>query len=186
MYKLSEQVAPGFVGTQFVEDAKKSWVQRAFPFPNPVNEYAARCTAALVVVLALTALLTGQVWLVAVLAFGFVLRVAWGPKISPFGILSVKVLAPRVGEPKMVPGPPKRFAQTIGAVLSLAALALLLSGVTIVGWALIVMLIMAAALEAVIGFCLGCAIFGFLQRRGVIPESVCEACANFGKKPSAK
>jgi len=36
----------------------------------------------------------------------------------------------------------------------------------------------AEQLEAFAGFCLGCAVFGFLQRRGLIPEDVCEACNN--------
>ena len=40
------------------------------------------------------------------------------------------------------------------------------------------LLIVAAVLESVFGFCLGCVIFGFLQQRGVIPEDVCEACNN--------
>jgi hypothetical protein len=39
-------------------------------------------------------------------------------------------------------------------------------------------LIVAASLEAFAGFCLGCVIFGFLQRRGLIPQEVCEACNN--------
>jgi hypothetical protein len=30
----------------------------------------------------------------------------------------------------------------------------------------------------VFGFCLGCAAFGFLMRAGVIPDEVCERCAN--------
>ena len=46
-------------------------------------------------------------------------------------------------------------------------------------------LIAAATLEAVFGFCLGCTIFGFLQRRGVIPESVCEACNNISLRDPA-
>lgn len=174
MFKLNERVA-----TQFIAEPRKPWLQRAFPFPNPVNEHAARITAGLVVLLALTALLTGQTWLVAVLALGFLLRVAWGPKISPFGVLSVKVLAPLLGAAKLVPGPPKRFAQGIGLVICVAALLFLLNGIAVGGWALVAVLLIAAALESVAGFCLGCAIFGFLMRRGVIPSTVCQECANF-------
>jgi hypothetical protein len=36
----------------------------------------------------------------------------------------------------------------------------------------------AATLESVFAFCLGCQIFAGLMRLGVIPESVCEECAN--------
>jgi Domain of unknown function (DUF4395) len=149
-----------------------------FAFPNPVNEYAARITAALVAVLAGVTLLTGWGWGPAVIAAGFWLRVLFGPRISPLALLSVKVLAPRLGRAKLVPGPPKRFAQGIGAAVSTAAAVLLAAGLAPGAWALLAALILAASLEAFAGFCLGCVIFGFLQRRGLIPEEVCEACSN--------
>ena len=149
-----------------------------FAFPNPVNEYAARITAGLVVVLALATLVTGWGWGLLLIAIGFWLRVLFGPRISPLALLSVKVLAPRLGRVKLVPGPPKRFAQGLGAALSTTAAVLFLAGAAPAAWALLAMLIVAASLEAFAGFCLGCAIFGFLQRRGLIPEEVCEACSN--------
>src|SRR6059058_3504809 len=149
-----------------------------FAFPNPVNEYAARFTAGLVVVLALATLLTGQGWVLAFIAAGFWLRVLFGPRISPLALLSVKVLAPRLGRVKLVPGPPKRFAQGMGAAISTVAAVLFFAGMAPAAWILLVLLIAAASLEAFVGFCLGCAIFGFLQRRGLIPEDVCEACNN--------
>ena len=86
------------------------------------------------------------------------------------------------GEPKLVPGPPKRFAQGIGAVLSIAAFALLIAGASLAGWTLMVLLVVAASLEAVIGLCLGCIIFGVLARRGLIPAGICEECANFSPR----
>ena len=49
-------------------------------------------------------------------------------------------------------------------------------GATTLGWVLVVLLIVAAVLESVFAFCLGCSIFGLLQRAGMVPESVCEAC----------
>jgi hypothetical protein len=70
-----------------------------FAFPNPVNEYAARITAGLVVLLAGATLLTGSGWGLLVIAAGFWLRVLFGPRISPLALLSVKVLAPRLGRP---------------------------------------------------------------------------------------
>ncbi|RAN72651.1 hypothetical protein B5P43_32500 [Bacillus sp. SRB_336] len=165
--------------TEFIQLPQPGPVRRFFAFPNPVNDYAARCTAGIVVSLALAAVVSGQVWLVGVIAAGFVLRLAFGPRISPAAQLSVKVLAPRFGAPRLVPGPPKRFAQGMGAVLSAAALVLLLAGASLAGWALIVTLIVAASLEAFIGLCLGCVIFGVLQRRGLIPAGICEECASF-------
>ncbi|MDR7082938.1 fatty acid desaturase [Arthrobacter ginsengisoli] len=152
--------------------------RRVFAFPNPVNEYAARVTAALVVLLSVVVLLTGFGWGLAAIAAGFWLRVLFGPRISPLAQLSVKVLTPRLGKTRLVPGPPKRFAQGIGAAMSTAAAVLLAAGLAPASWILLAVLIVAASLEAFAGFCLGCAIFGFLQRRGLIPENVCEACNN--------
>ncbi|MGY2745873.1 DUF4395 domain-containing protein [Arthrobacter sp. UYCu723] len=153
------------------------WGQ-VFAFPNPVNEYSARITAGLVVLLSVVTLLTGFGWGLAVIAVGFWLRLGFGPRISPFGILSVKVLTPLLGKTRLVPGPPKRFAQGIGAALSTAAAILLAAGLAPAAWILLGLLIVAASLESFAGFCLGCAIFGVLQRRGLIPEDVCEACNN--------
>ena len=153
-------------------------MRKIFAFPNPVNEYAARVTARLVVVLSLLTAAAGSGWGLAAIAAGFWLRVLFGPRISPLALLSVKVITPRLGRVKLVPGPPKRFAQGMGAVVSTAALALFAAGTVPAAWTMLAILIVAASLEAFAAFCLGCVIFGFLQRRGLIPQEVCEACNN--------
>jgi hypothetical protein len=155
-----------------------------FAFPNPVNEYAARITAGLVVLLAGATLLSGSVWGLVLIAAGFWLRVLFGPRISPLALLSVKVLAPRLGSARLVPGPPKRFAQGLGTVVSTTALILFLAGAAPAAWIALAVLIAAASLEAFAGFCLGCVIFGVLQRRGLIPEDICEACNNVALRRS--
>lgn len=173
-------------GAAIAEGNRRAGVdwRKVFEFPNPVNEYAARITAGLVVVLAAVTLLTGWGWGPAVIAAGFWLRVLFGPRISPLAQLSVKVLAPRLGRAKLVPGPPKRFAQGIGAAMSTAAALLLAAGLAPAAWVLLAVLVLAASLEAFAGFCLGCAIFGFLQSRGLIPEDICEACNNIALRRS--
>jgi len=155
-----------------------------FAFPNPVNEYAARITAGLVVLLAGVTLLTGSVWGLVLIAPGFWLRVLFGPRISPLALLSVKVLVPRLGRVRMVAGPPKRFAQGMGTVVSTTALILFVAGAAPAAWIALAVLIAAASLEAFAGFCLGCVIFGLLQRRGLIPEDICEACNNISLRRS--
>ncbi|HEY8752949.1 MAG TPA: DUF4395 domain-containing protein [Arthrobacter sp.] len=155
-----------------------------FAFPNPVNEYAARITAGLVVILAGATLLTGSVWGLVLIAAGFWLRVLFGPRISPLALLSVKVLVPRLGRVRMVAGPPKRFAQGMGTVVSTTALILFVAGAAPAAWIALAVLIAAASLEAFAGFCLGCVIFGLLQRRGLIPEDICEACNNISLRRS--
>lgn len=149
---------------------------RLFTFPNPVNELAARSVAAMVVVLTAVTLLVRSEWLLIALAAGFLLRVASGPRFSPFGQLATRVVAPRLGPARWVPGPPKRFAQAIGATLSIGAVVVFYSGSPTISWILVALITVAALLESAVGFCLGCAIFGRLQAAGVIPASVCEAC----------
>jgi hypothetical protein len=158
---------------------------RILGFPDPVNEVAARVVAAGVALLSWTVVATGWHWLLVPLAYGFWARVLTGPTLSPLGRLAVRVVAPRLAPPKLVPGPPKRFAQGIGAALSSAALVAWLAGAPGAATVLIGMIGVAATLEAVFALCLGCRIFAGLMRLGVIPQSVCEACNNFGARAGA-
>ena len=90
-----------------------------FEFPNPVNEYAARLVAAIVVFLTLTFQVLGNEFLLVFIAYGFIARTATGPTLSPIGLLATRILIPLFGNPtKLVPGPPKRFAQLIGLLLT--------------------------------------------------------------------
>lgn len=149
-----------------------------FSFPNPVNEVAARLVALGVVAMATTALVFELRWMTLVLAYGFVARVLTGPKLSPLGQLVTRVVVPRLSiAPRPVAGPPKRFAQGIGATFTVLAAALTF-GFDQWGAAqvLLVLMVVAASLEAFLGFCLGCKAFALLMKAGVIPEDVCERC----------
>ncbi|MCF8611536.1 DUF4395 domain-containing protein [Gordonia sp. HY285] len=165
------------VETSVAAQPEPSWHRGLLDFPNPVNDYAARSTAGLVVVLAAVSIVVNQPWLYGVLALGFVLRVAGGPRYSPFGRLAVHVIVPQVWRrEKTVPGPPKRFAQAIGLAFSGTAFVLSLVGLGPAAQIIVGALIVAALLEFAVGLCLGCIAFGYLQRAGVIPDDVCEAC----------
>jgi hypothetical protein len=153
-------------------------MRKLFEFPNPVNEVSARLVAGGVVLLTLFILIGGQHWAIALLAYGFVARVLTGPTLSPLGQFVTRVLTPALPfEAKMVAGPPKRFAQGIGATLSVAAaIAHFGFGATVPALVLVAMITVAASMESLLGFCLGCAIFGRLMRAGLVPEDVCEDC----------
>jgi hypothetical protein len=157
---------------------------RVLACPDPVNEKAARVVAGVVLVLAIVALATGAYWLLAVMAYGFVARVLTGPTLSPLGRLATSVVAPRLGAPKYVPGPPKRFAQAIGAVLTTAGAVLALAfGQDGVADGLLAVMVIAAGLESIFAFCLGCRVFGLLIRLGLIPSQVCVRCADIWARP---
>jgi hypothetical protein len=164
-------------------------VRRLLSFPNPVNEVAARLVAAGVVVLCLTILVTGWQWLLVPLAYGFVARVLAGPRFSPLGLFVTKVAVPRLPfEARPVPGPPKRFAQGIGATLSVSALVAGLAfgetwlAAVLVAMILVAAIAVAATLESVLAICLGCKLFAVLMRVGLIPESVCAECSDLSAR----
>ncbi len=151
---------------------------KLFSFPDPVNEVSARLVAGGVVLMSVSAIVFDLPWMTAVIALGFVARTLTGPTLSPLGQLVTRVVTPRLPvPPKPVPGPPKRFAQGIGAALSVTA-ALLALGFGLRGAAYLLLgaLAVAATLEAVFALCLGCRIFAVLMRVGVIPDEVCERC----------
>jgi hypothetical protein len=168
-------------------------VRGLFSFPNPVNEISARLVAAGALTMALTIIVLDRLgyrevwWLSIVLAYGFLARVLTGPTLSPLGQLVTRVITPALNRPaKLVPGPPKRFAQGIGAVFSISA-AVLALGFQQYTVALIILgaLAVAATLESVFAFCVGCTIFQGLMRIGVIPQAVCEECNNIWARQRA-
>jgi Domain of unknown function (DUF4395) len=158
-----------------------------FTFPDPVNEVSARLVAAGVVSLGTLLIVTETPWLIALLAYGFVARVATGPTLSPLGQLVTRVITPALGfEAKDVPGPPKRFAQGIGATLSVAAaVAHFGFGSTTLAYVLVAAIVAAASLEAVFAYCLGCKIFAGLIRSGVLPEEMCLDCNDISARVGA-
>ena len=156
-------------------------------FPNPVNETSARIVATGAVTLSVLFLLTGSGWVLVPLTYGFVARVLTGPTLSPLGRLATQVITPRIHrDHKFVAGPPKRFAQGIGAAFSVTASVLWLLDLHTASFVVIAMLAVAASLEAFAGFCLGCVIFGQLMRWNLVPESVCLDCADISRRVAAQ
>ena len=154
-----------------------------FSFPNPVNENAARVVAGVVLVTVLVILATGAYWLLIPLTYGFWARLLTGPTLSPLGWSAQNLIAPRLGEKKPVPGPPKRFAQGMGAVMATVALVLgLILGDHTTANVVLALFVVAAGLESMFAVCLGCHVFALLMRAGIVPASVCEECADVGRR----
>ena len=166
-------------------------MRRLFHFPNPVNEKAARTVAGVVLATVVAILLTGWYWLLIPLTYGFWARVLTGPTLSPLGWAAQNVIAPRLGARRPVPGPPKRFAQLMGAIMSSAALVLaLIAGDHTAADVVLILFLPAAGLESIAGYCVGCRAFGLLMRAGLVPETVCAECADIsvrrGSVPSSR
>ncbi|MGH9107511.1 MAG: DUF4395 domain-containing protein [Acidimicrobiales bacterium] len=157
----------------------KAQLRGVLSFPNPVNDLAARVVAGAVVAMSVVAAVLGQPWLMVALAYGFWARVLTGPTLSPLAQAATRLVAPHLGPPRPVAGPPKRFAQAMGATFSTAAVLLWFAfGEGTAARAVLGALAAAASLEAFAGYCLGCRMFGLLMRWGVVPGTVCESCAD--------
>jgi hypothetical protein len=141
-------------------------VRRLFEFPDPVNETSARLVAAFVVLEALLFLVFREGWVLIPLTYGFLARVATGPTLSPLGQFVTRIATPRVEtlltrrdpdfRSRLVPGPPKRFAQAIGLGFTASASIAWVLDAPAVALVLIAMLAVAATLEAAFALCLGC------------------------------
>ncbi len=153
-----------------------------FEFPRTVNEKAARTVAGVVALTGIVALAFGAEWLLLPLAYGFWARVLSGPTLSPLAQFATRVAAPRLGAPKDVAGPPKRFAQALGATMTTAGSIAWLAGSTTAADVFLALLVVAATLESVFAICLGCHIFNALMRIGLVPETVCVECANLASR----
>ena len=139
-----------------------------------------RLIAAVVLVLTVLALVTGAWWLYVPLLLDFALRAAIGPQVSPVAQGVARWLRPRVAVARQpTAGAPKRFAATIGAVMSAVILLLWVTGAAqplllVLGAAMVLF----PALESVLGICVGCLGFAGLMRLGVVPAEVCLECAD--------
>jgi len=159
-------------------------------FPSVVDDVTVRLIAGVVLVISTATLATQQWWLLAVLAVDFTLRAALGPQASPIARLVQAWVRPRVSAPRRpTAGAPKRFAASIGAVLTLAATVLWLvhgstgsSGALVALVAVTVVMVVFPALESILGVCVGCVLFGQLMRLGLIPEEICLDCADITRR----
>ena len=167
---------------------------RVSRFPSLVDDITVRLIAAVVLVVGAVALGTQQWWLYAVLAADFTLRAALGPDASPVAQLVRRLVRPRIAAaPRPTAGPPKRFAASIGAVMTGAATLLWVLGVatgspsaSAAVVAIGVVMVVFPALEAVFGICVGCILFSGLMRVGLVPEDICAECADITKRTAAR
>lgn len=161
-------------------------MRRLFSFPNPVNDLAARTVAAGVIVMTCVAIGADALWLTIPLAYGFVARTATGPTLSPLGTVASRIVAPRWGrDARQLPGPPKRFAQAVGAAFTCAALGCWLAGDGVAATVILAVLLVPASLEAFFGYCVGCEAFRVLMSVGLVPSSVCEECGDIRRRARA-
>jgi hypothetical protein len=136
-------------------------VRRIFSFPDPVNETSARLVAAGVVAQAVVFVVVREGWLLVPLVYGFLARVLTGPTLSPLGQLATRVGTPWLENSfgvrsRLVPGTPKRFAQSVGLGFSAVAAIAWFLGSPGIAFGVLTLLVIAATLESAAAVCLGC------------------------------
>ncbi len=137
--------------------------------PTIVDHSALRVNQAFIIGLLVLAFLLDQRWLVV-----FVAAVMWvgtlAPRAGLFKLIYQQILkplrlvrpAPKADDPK-----PHLFAQGVGALFLTLAGAALFAGASLLGWLLAAIVVVLAAVNLFLGFCLGCFIYYQLARRGI-------------------
>ena len=128
-------------------------------------------TSVVLVAVLLTAPGPAGVVLLALQAALFATGTLRGVQRTPAAWLFRTLVRPRLAPPAHLEDPrPPRFAQSVGLVFALVGLAGYLSGVTVLGAVATGLALVAALLNAVFGFCLGCELY-LLGRRLAGPAS---------------
>lgn len=108
-------------------------------------------------------------WLLVVIAFFFGWGAFGGIQTHPYGRFFRAVIAPRLAPPAELENPkPPTFAQLIGFVIAAIGIVLGLIGVP---YGLVIaaaFAFIAAFLNSVFGYCLGCQIYVLLARAGIV------------------
>lgn len=124
-----------------------------------------RFSAAITVFVLATALATKSLPLIAFQLAVFLIGATKGPQFTPYAFLFKNLIKPRL-KGEFVPEDvrPTQFAQAIGFIFTVIAVAGLLSGTTIVFTIAIGFALAAAFLNAAFNYCLGCEFYLILLR----------------------
>jgi Domain of unknown function (DUF4395) len=133
--------------------------------PCEVDVRGPRFAAGVTAVVLAVALLLGSGVLVAVQALVFAVGAFAGLRYAPYGVLFRLLVAPRLGPVReREPEAPPRFAQVVGLLFAVVGAAGYLLGAPVLGAVATGLALVAALLNAVTGFCLGCELYLIARR----------------------
>ena len=133
-----------------------------------VDHAALRTNQAVIILLNLAAFIANAPWLTALVAVFMLLGTAL--RLSGFGFIYKFILKPtELVKPDVLPDNPEphRFAQGFGGVVMAGSAAFLFVGASLPGWALTFLVIALAALNFLGGFCVGCAVYYWMNRMNI-------------------
>lgn len=135
--------------------------------PNaPFDRTALKVNQAAIVALLLVAYVADLPWLVALVALVMALG-TFSPRLALFQRLYRDVLRPAgLLRPDLrhEDAAPHRFAQGLGTGVLVAASLNLFAGLSLLGWALALLVVALAAINLIFGFCAGCFVYTQLAR----------------------
>ena len=138
------------------------------PAPRGIDPRGPQLAAGITAVVLLAVLLLPQpaaTGLLAVQAVLFGIGALRGVQATPHAWFFRTVVRPRLAAPAELEAPePPQFAQAVGLVFALVGLAGFLSGATLVAQVAVGAAMVAALLNAVFAFCLGCEVYLLLRR----------------------
>jgi hypothetical protein len=139
-------------------------VQRAAGIdPRGPQVAAALTSVVLVAVLLLPAPLDAALLAVQAVLFG--IGAVRGVQATPYAWVFRTVVRPRLAPPTELEAPePPRFAQAVGLAFAVVGLVALLAGATVLGQVAVGAALVAALLNAVFAFCLGCEVYLLVRR----------------------
>jgi hypothetical protein len=139
--------------------------------PKPVDPRGPRFGAAITTVVLAVILILGPgvpalvLLLIQTVAFGLGALVGLGAQ--PYGLIYKSLVRPRLSAPSELEDPrPPRFAQTVGLVFAVAGLIGLVASLPVLLYVAIGFALVAAVLNSVFNFCLGCELY-LLGRRAL-------------------
>ena len=122
--------------------------------------FAASVTSAVLIVALLLPSPTAAGIVLGAQAVVFAVGALLGLGRAPYGIAFRRLVRPRLAPPvELEAEAPVRFAQALGLLFALVAAAGFLAGVPLVGYVAAGLCLVAAALNAVLGLCLGCEVY---------------------------
>lgn len=133
--------------------------------PVSIDARGPRFSAVLTTIVLAIALATSNVWIVVAQAIVFAIGALRGPQFTPYAFIFRNVIKPRLKSVVISEDiRPPQFAQSIGLLFVLVAIAGSLSGLTPLFVIAVSFALAAAFLNAVFNFCLGCEVYLLLLR----------------------
>ena len=142
--------------TQVIDSKKTSTI---------IDARGPRFGAVITTIILAAALATNNVWFVVAAGIAFAIGAFKGPQFTPQAFIYKRFVKPRLkGEVPTEDVRPPQFAQSVGLLFALVAIAGVVSGFNALFTIAVAFALGAAFLNAAFNFCLGCEIYLLLLR----------------------